>query len=93
MVVLHASSLSWVEVGTQEFSVEDVVLEDYVSSGEDVEQCNGEFDESALSDGQLFFDDEGINIAYEVEYDFQSSGDDGGGGGGGGDDDDNDDDD
>ncbi|GKG39521.1 hypothetical protein Tco_0463666, partial [Tanacetum coccineum] len=45
------------EVRTQEFSVEDVVLEDYVSSGEDVEKYNGEFDESAPSDGQFFFDD------------------------------------
>ncbi|GJX20939.1 hypothetical protein Tco_0223616 [Tanacetum coccineum] len=35
------------EVGTQEFTMEDVVLEDYVSSGEDVEMCNGQFDESA----------------------------------------------
>ncbi|GJT22352.1 hypothetical protein Tco_0892289 [Tanacetum coccineum] len=57
------------EVRTQEFSVEDVVLEDYVSSGEDVEQYNGEFDESAPSDGQFFFDDEGI----DTEYDVQSS--------------------
>ncbi|GJS66833.1 heat stress transcription factor B-4-like protein [Tanacetum coccineum] len=37
------------EVGTQEFSVEDVVLKDYVSSGEDAEQYNGKFDESAPS--------------------------------------------
>ncbi|GJV63310.1 hypothetical protein Tco_1474138 [Tanacetum coccineum] len=68
-----------VEVSTQEpimaeeFSVEDVVLEDYVSSGEDVEHYNGEFDESAPSDGQFFFDDEGIDTTYETEYDVQSS--------------------
>nr|GEU83721.1 hypothetical protein [Tanacetum cinerariifolium] len=43
------------EVNTQkpivveEFSVKDVVLEDYMSSREDVEQYNGEFDESAPS--------------------------------------------
>nr|GEU50190.1 reverse transcriptase domain-containing protein [Tanacetum cinerariifolium] len=61
------------EVGTQEFSVEDVVLEDYVSFGEDVKQYNGEFDELAPSDGQLFFDDEGIDTVYEIEYDVQSS--------------------
>ncbi|GKC31265.1 hypothetical protein Tco_1038559 [Tanacetum coccineum] len=60
------------EVGTQEFSVEDVVLEDYVSSREDVEHNNGEFDESAPSDGQFFFDNEGI----DTEYDIQSSEDD-----------------
>ncbi|GJY97893.1 putative ribonuclease H-like domain-containing protein [Tanacetum coccineum] len=42
---------------------------DYLSSGEDVKQYNGEFDESAPSDGQFFFDDEGIDIAYETEYD------------------------
>ncbi|GJR59670.1 putative transposase, mutator type, MULE transposase domain protein [Tanacetum coccineum] len=41
------------EVGTHEFTVEDVILEDYVSSGEDVEQ--------------------GIDTAYETEYDVQSS--------------------
>ncbi|GJV58885.1 hypothetical protein Tco_1464985 [Tanacetum coccineum] len=52
------------EVGTQEFSVEDVVVEDYVSSakdgedGEDVEQGNGQEDESAPTDGQFFYDDE-----------------------------------
>ncbi|GJY46128.1 hypothetical protein Tco_0435191 [Tanacetum coccineum] len=54
------------EVSTQEpivaeeFSVEDVVLEDYVSSGKDVEQGNGQEDELAPTDGQFFYDDEGI---------------------------------
>nr|GEZ51656.1 hypothetical protein [Tanacetum cinerariifolium] len=41
-------------VGTQEFSVEDVVIEDYVSSredGEDAEHGNGREDESAHTDG------------------------------------------
>ncbi|GJW73940.1 PAZ domain-containing protein [Tanacetum coccineum] len=65
------------EVGTQEFSVEDVVIEDYVSSGEDaredVEQGNGQEDKSARTDGQFFYDDEGIDTAYETEYDVQSS--------------------
>ncbi|GJR32191.1 hypothetical protein Tco_1108423 [Tanacetum coccineum] len=61
------------EVGTQEFSVEDVVLEDYVSSGEDAEQGNGQEDESAPTDGQFFYDDEGIDTTYETEYDVQSS--------------------
>ncbi|GKD21245.1 hypothetical protein Tco_1222948 [Tanacetum coccineum] len=61
------------EVGTQEFTMEDVVLEDYVSFGEDVEQCNGQFDESAPSDGHFFYEDEGIDTAYETEYDVQSS--------------------
>ncbi|GJT15803.1 hypothetical protein Tco_0874509 [Tanacetum coccineum] len=61
------------KVRTQELTLEDVVLEDYVSSGEDAEPCNGQFDESAPSDGQLFYEDEGIDIAYEMEYDIQSS--------------------
>ncbi|GKB95220.1 hypothetical protein Tco_0981357 [Tanacetum coccineum] len=64
------------EVGTQEFSVEDVVIEDYVSSaedGEDAKQGNGQEDDSAPTDGQFFYDDEGINTAYETEYDVQSS--------------------
>nr|GFA99970.1 hypothetical protein [Tanacetum cinerariifolium]GFC39436.1 hypothetical protein [Tanacetum cinerariifolium] len=64
------------EVGTQKFSVEDVVIEDYVSFGEDgkdAEQGNGQEDESAPIDGQFFYDDEGINTAYETEYDVQSS--------------------
>ncbi|GKB55586.1 hypothetical protein Tco_0911772 [Tanacetum coccineum] len=43
------------EVGTHKFSVEDVVLESYVSYGEDVEQYNGEINESTRSDRlQLF---------------------------------------
>ncbi|GKD79493.1 hypothetical protein Tco_1342114 [Tanacetum coccineum] len=70
------------EVGTRDFSVEDVVIEDFVSSGEDDAQYNGEFNESSRSDGQFFFDDEGIN----TEYDVQSSED-----AGTDDDDDNDD--
>nr|GEZ35876.1 hypothetical protein [Tanacetum cinerariifolium] len=49
------------EVVNQEFSVEDVVLEDYVCFEEDAEHYNGEFDESAPSDGRFFFDDEGID--------------------------------
>ncbi|GKB49561.1 heat stress transcription factor B-4-like protein [Tanacetum coccineum] len=64
------------EVGTHEFSVENVVLEDYVSfeeDGEDAEQGNGQEDESAPTDGQFFYDDEGIDTAYETEYDVQSS--------------------
>ncbi|GJT65080.1 heat stress transcription factor B-4-like protein [Tanacetum coccineum] len=64
------------EVGTQKFSVEDVVIEDYVSSGEDEEDAehgNGQEDESARTDGEFFYDDEGIDIAYETEYDVQSS--------------------
>ncbi|GJU82422.1 hypothetical protein Tco_1284787 [Tanacetum coccineum] len=48
-------------------SEEDVVLEDYVSFGEDAKQYNGEFDESTRSDGQFFFDDEGIDIEYNVQ--------------------------
>ncbi|GJX80041.1 hypothetical protein Tco_0328190 [Tanacetum coccineum] len=64
------------EVGTQEFSVKDVVVIDYVSSGkdgEDAEHGNGQEDKSAPTDGQFFYDDEGIDIAYETEYDVQYS--------------------
>ncbi|GJW28375.1 heat stress transcription factor B-4-like protein [Tanacetum coccineum] len=64
------------EVGTQEFNVEDVVVEDYVSSGEDgedAEQGNGQEDKSAPTNGQFFYDDEGIDTAYETEYDVQYS--------------------
>nr|GEW82307.1 hypothetical protein [Tanacetum cinerariifolium] len=41
--------------------------------GEDAEQGNGQEDESAHTDGQFFYDDEGIDTAYETEYDVQSS--------------------
>nr|GEZ21739.1 hypothetical protein [Tanacetum cinerariifolium] len=61
------------EVKTQEFIVEDVVLDDYMSYGEDAEQCNCQEDESAPNDGQLFYNNEGIDIAYKTEYDVQSS--------------------
>ncbi|GJW26525.1 putative transposase, mutator type, MULE transposase domain protein [Tanacetum coccineum] len=64
------------EVETQEFSVEDVVIEDYVSSREDeedAEQGNGQEDESAPTDGQFFYNDEGIDTVYATEYDVQSS--------------------
>ncbi|GJS79516.1 shikimate O-hydroxycinnamoyltransferase [Tanacetum coccineum] len=44
------------EVGTQEFSMGDVILKDYVSSGEDGEDA-----------------EQGIDTAYEFEYDVQSS--------------------
>ncbi|GJV63208.1 hypothetical protein Tco_1474036 [Tanacetum coccineum] len=52
---------------TEDFIVEDVVLEDYMSSREDVAQYNGEFNESTRSDGQFFFDDEGIDTKYDVQ--------------------------
>ncbi|GJS09839.1 putative ribonuclease H-like domain-containing protein [Tanacetum coccineum] len=53
--------------------VKDVIVRDYVTSGEDAEQFNGQEDESAPSDGHFFYDDEGINTAYEAEYDVKSS--------------------
>ncbi|GJT81674.1 heat stress transcription factor B-4-like protein [Tanacetum coccineum] len=64
------------KVRTQEFNVEDVVIEDYVSfweDGEDAEQGNGQEDESARTDGEFFSDDEGIDTTYETKYDVQSS--------------------
>ncbi|GKG13676.1 hypothetical protein Tco_0350636, partial [Tanacetum coccineum] len=38
-----------------------------------VEEGNGQQDESTPTDGQFFYDDERIDIAYEIEYDVQSS--------------------
>nr|GEV49351.1 hypothetical protein [Tanacetum cinerariifolium] len=61
------------EVETQVFTVEDVILKDYVSYGGDVVQGNGQKDESAPNDGQFFYDDEGIDTAYETEYDVHIS--------------------
>ncbi|GJX00556.1 ribosomal RNA small subunit methyltransferase [Tanacetum coccineum] len=61
------------EVRTQEPILKEVIVEDYVSSGEDVEQGIGQEDESAPSDGQFFYDVEGIYIAYETKYEGQSS--------------------
>ncbi|GJU01670.1 ribonuclease H-like domain-containing protein [Tanacetum coccineum] len=61
------------EVRTQDPIVEDLIVEDYVTSKEDTEQGNGQENESALSDGKFFYDDEGIDTAYKTEYDVQSS--------------------
>ncbi|GJX75681.1 hypothetical protein Tco_0322492 [Tanacetum coccineum] len=61
------------EVITQEPTVENVILEDYISSGEYAKQGNGQEDESAYSDGQFFYDNEGIDTTYRTEYDVQSS--------------------
>ncbi|GJS58106.1 heat stress transcription factor B-4-like protein [Tanacetum coccineum] len=40
---------------------------------EDAEQGNGQEDESAPTDGQFFYNDEGIDTVYATEYDVQSS--------------------
>nr|GEU54222.1 reverse transcriptase domain-containing protein [Tanacetum cinerariifolium] len=61
------------EVGTQEFTVEDVVLKDYVSSEDDAELGNGQEDESTPTDRQFFYDDEVVDTAYESKYDIYSS--------------------
>nr|GEZ75739.1 hypothetical protein [Tanacetum cinerariifolium] len=58
------------EVGTQEFSVEDVVVKDYVSSGDDVKQGNRQQNESAFTDGQFFYDDEGIVMHMKLNMMF-----------------------
>nr|GEX75220.1 hypothetical protein [Tanacetum cinerariifolium] len=53
-----------------EVSIEESIVacgRDYVSSGEDVAQYNGEFNELARNDGQFFFDDEGIDTKYDVQ--------------------------
>ncbi|GKB19736.1 hypothetical protein Tco_0853659 [Tanacetum coccineum] len=41
--------------------------------GKYTEHGNGQEDESARTDGQFFYDDEGIDTAYETKYDIQSS--------------------
>ncbi|GJU92628.1 hypothetical protein Tco_1317384 [Tanacetum coccineum] len=58
---------------TQEHTIEHVIVEDYVSSEEDVEQGNGQEDELDPSDGQFFYDVEGIDSEYETQYDVHSS--------------------
>ncbi|GJZ02802.1 hypothetical protein Tco_0520763, partial [Tanacetum coccineum] len=73
---MESSGLSHDEsfgVRTQEPIVEEVIDEDYVSSREDAEQSNGQEDKSAPSDGHFFYDDEGIDSAYENQYFVQSS--------------------
>ncbi|GJY03175.1 hypothetical protein Tco_0361327 [Tanacetum coccineum] len=61
------------DVRTQKPIVKDVIVKDYVTSREDAEQGNSQEYESAPSNGQFFYDDEGIYTAYEIEYDVQSS--------------------
>nr|GEV39285.1 hypothetical protein [Tanacetum cinerariifolium] len=61
------------EIRTQDPIMEEVIVKDYVSSGEDVEQGNGQEDVSASSDEHFFYDDEGIDSAYETQYDVWSS--------------------
>ncbi|GKF69099.1 hypothetical protein Tco_0202156, partial [Tanacetum coccineum] len=61
------------EVETQEPIVEEVIVEDYASYGEDAKHGNGQEDVSAPSDGHFFYDDEGVDSAYETQYDVQSS--------------------
>nr|GEU63468.1 hypothetical protein [Tanacetum cinerariifolium] len=57
------------EIGTHEFSVEDIVVEDYVSSEKDTAQYNGEFNESARSDEQRRFlvDEENEIVEHDVD--------------------------
>ncbi|GJU27684.1 heat stress transcription factor B-4-like protein [Tanacetum coccineum] len=57
-----------VEVSTQEPIVAEVSTEAPI-----VGEGNGQEDESASTDGEFFYDDEGIDTAYETEYDVQSS--------------------
>nr|GEZ89612.1 hypothetical protein [Tanacetum cinerariifolium] len=61
------------EIRTQEPIMEEVIVKDYVSFGEDVEQGNGQEDVLASSDEHFFYDDEGIDSAYETQYDVRSS--------------------
>ncbi|GKB69629.1 hypothetical protein Tco_0931041, partial [Tanacetum coccineum] len=56
------------EVSTQEPIIAEVSIEAPI-----MEEGNGQEDESARTDGEFFYDDEGIDTAYETEYDVQSS--------------------
>ncbi|GJZ56981.1 hypothetical protein Tco_0612475 [Tanacetum coccineum] len=67
-----------VEVSTQEPIVTDVSTQEpiiaEISTQEPImAECNDEFDESARTDEEFFYDDERIDTAYETEYDVQSS--------------------
>nr|GEX17422.1 hypothetical protein [Tanacetum cinerariifolium] len=65
-----------VKVRTQEPIVAEVRTQEPIMAeedGEDAEQGNRQEDESTPTDGQFFYDDEGIYNAYETEYDAQSS--------------------
>ncbi|GKA08717.1 hypothetical protein Tco_0688048 [Tanacetum coccineum] len=54
--------------GTQEPTVAEVSTQEPIVADVST-QCNGQEDEAAPSDGQFFYDDEGIDTAYETEYD------------------------
>ncbi|GKB18782.1 hypothetical protein Tco_0852705 [Tanacetum coccineum] len=56
-----------------EVSTQEPIVAKFWEDGEDAEQGNGQEDESARTDGEFFYDDEGIDTAYETEYDVQSS--------------------
>ncbi|GKA17265.1 heat stress transcription factor B-4-like protein [Tanacetum coccineum] len=62
-----------VEVSTQEPIVAEIMMSYGEDAEEDAEQGNGQEDELAPTDGQFFYDDEGIYTAYETKYDVQSS--------------------
>nr|GEU73273.1 reverse transcriptase domain-containing protein [Tanacetum cinerariifolium] len=58
---------------THENIVEHVIVKDYVSNEEDVEQGNGQEAIEAPSDEQFFYDVKGIDNAYETQYYFESN--------------------
>nr|GEU53114.1 hypothetical protein [Tanacetum cinerariifolium] len=58
---------------TQEHIVEQVIVKDYVSYEEGVEQGNGQEVVEASSDEQFFYDVKGIDNAYETQYYVESS--------------------
>ncbi|GKC20025.1 hypothetical protein Tco_1022175, partial [Tanacetum coccineum] len=66
------------EVSTQEpiiaeVSTQEPIVTEVSTKAPIVEEGNGQEDESAPTDGQFFYDDEGIDTAYETKYDVQSS--------------------
>nr|GEV34816.1 hypothetical protein [Tanacetum cinerariifolium] len=65
----HDESFGEPDVGpTQEPILAEVSTQEPI-----VAEGNGQEDESTPTDGQFFYDDEGIDITYETEYDVQSS--------------------
>nr|GEV75570.1 hypothetical protein [Tanacetum cinerariifolium] len=52
--------------------MEEVIVKDNVGFREDAKQGNGHEDESPPRDGHFFYDDEGLDGAYETQYDVRS---------------------
>ncbi|GJW09156.1 hypothetical protein Tco_1571579 [Tanacetum coccineum] len=56
-----------------EVSIQEPIMAEVSTEAPIVEEDNGQEDELAPTDGQFIYNDEGIDTAYETEYDVQSS--------------------